>query len=82
MDKRALGLIAMVVLVALLYGSMFSLWMIDVSFGALSVDGCITQGPNCLSPMLFYHHYLRILTVMLFGAHLLIGALLVLLLAR
>jgi len=41
--------------------SVVSVWHIDVCFGAMSINGCVTNGVNCLDPMVVYHHYLRIL---------------------
>lgn len=76
MNKKQIAVIAIIALVTLQYASLFSLWMIDISFGALSSGGCVTQGSNCVSPMLFYHHYLRILTATLFTTYAMLGVLL------
>ena len=41
--------------------SVIAVWHIDVCFGAMSINGCVTNGVQCLDPMVVYHHYLRIL---------------------
>ena len=41
--------------------SVVAVWHIDVCFGAMSIKGCVTNGIQCLDPMVVYHHYLRIL---------------------
>lgn len=76
--KTVAGVIGVFLLVASLYIAVFSTWMIDVSVGAISVNGCVTQGVNCVNPMIFYHTYLRILTGAIFLVHAIMGALIVL----
>ena len=76
-NKTVIGFVGMFLLVASLYVSIFSTWMIDISVGAISVNGCVTQGTNCVNPMVFYHTYLRILTGAIFIVHVVIGAMIV-----
>ena len=77
MNKSVIGFVGVFLLVVSLYTSVFSTWMIDVSVGAISVNGCVTQGVNCINPMVFYHQYLRILTGVIFIVHVIIGVLVV-----
>jgi len=73
MNKSLVGIVGVFLLVVSLYVAMFSAWMVDVSVGAISVDGCVTQGTNCINPMVFYHQYLRILSGVIFISHVVIG---------
>lgn len=49
--------------VFLFYGMMFSIWMIDISFGAIASNGMVTDGVNLQDPMVFYHQHLRNLVI-------------------
>lgn len=82
MNKLAIGSVGVFLLVVSLYVSMFSTWMIDVSVGAILVDGCVTHGIDCINPMVFYHTYLRILTGVIFIIHVIIGFMIVLFLRQ
>lgn len=61
MDRNSVIILGSGLFVLLFLATLFSIWMIDVSVGAASVDGCVTHGTDCIPPMVAYHKNLWIL---------------------
>lgn len=66
-----------IIFVFLFYGMMYSVWMIDISVGAIASNGFVTNGEIVQDPMIFYHQNLRNLIVFVISTFLLLEFLIV-----